>query len=227
MRRILVVVAKSPIAGQVKNHLTPPLDAASAATLHKCFVQDTLDKAAAVPDTELVVAFTPERELAFFREAVPEAGMFIPWPGVDAGDTLAACFQELYGPDRSVVAIGTDAPTMPARTFELAFNALSSGGAQVVFGPASNGGCYLLGTSAPDGSVLEGFNWPSLNPGGEGIDLAAGLGLGWYMLPEWLTVDTPQEMQQLKHAFFESSVESPWAPRTRLYMECLRDAGAI
>lgn len=227
MRRILIVIAKSPVPGWVKRRLTPPLDTASAATLHKCFVLDTLDKAAAVPDTELVVAFTPEREIAFFREAAPGAGMFIPWPEADAGSTLASCFQELCGPDRSVVAIGTDAPTMPARSFELAFNALSSGSAEVVFGPASNGGCYLLGTSAHDGSVLGKFNWPAFNPEGEGVELAAGLGIGWYLLPEMLTVDVPSELMQLKKALFESAGESMWAPRTRLYMECLKDTGAI
>ena len=59
MKNALVVIAKRPLPGQTKTHLTPPLLPVQAAELYECFLRDTLDVARQVPDMTRLIAYAP------------------------------------------------------------------------------------------------------------------------------------------------------------------------
>ena len=201
MRRTIVVMASAPIPGETA--LSPPLDQESAARLHECFLLDTLDRASAVPDTELVVSYAPIGSLGYFREIAPCAERFTLQEGKDIGSRIHHCFEQLLEPERGVAVIGTSVPTLPARSLELAFDALASDQVDVVFGPIRGGGCYLVGAKALHPELIRAVNWAADDPQ-KVVELAAQLGLGWYLLPEWYGVRTPGELAFLERELRKS-----------------------
>ena len=109
--------------------------------------------------------------------SVPDAETFI------CTDDLAGCFERFSEPGRSVVVVTND---IPARYMELAFDALASGQADVVFGPTSDGDYYLIGMNSPHPGLLQNMEWDSPEVLKRSVERAAELGLGWFLLPEWL-----------------------------------------
>lgn len=227
MRRTLVVMAKAPIPGEVKTRLCPPLDPQTAAPLHECFVLDVLEKASAVPDVELVISYTPAGSRTFFQNAAPHAAGFLLQKGRDAGEQMGRCFRRLCQPGRAVVIIGTDCPTLPARGLELAFDALASGGVDFVIGPLSDGGCYLVGMTSLHPELFADMDWNATDVPEKSIEHAAELGLGWYRLPEWYSVERPADLACLKAELLECPVGNSSARRTAAFLKRLAQSGLV
>ncbi len=218
MRRTLVVMAKAPIPGEVKTRLCPPLDGRQCAQLHESFVLDTLEKASAVPDAELVISYAPAGMLSFFREAAPDADGYLLQKGKDLGKRLWHCLERVCEPGRAVVVIGADSPTLPVRCLELAFDALASGRVDVVLGPVSDGGYYLIGMTFPYPELFEGINWSTPEVLDKSIERTAELGLDWYLLPEWYDVDTPADLTRLKKELLSLPAGNRTAHHTREFL---------
>ena len=58
----------------------------------------------------------------------------------------------------AVVLIGADSPTLPVAFFEQAFHQLETG-ADLVLGPATDGGYYLLGCTRQGPPIFTGVAW--------------------------------------------------------------------
>lgn len=142
----LLVIAKEPVPGRVKTRLTPPYTPTQAATLAEASLADTLGAVAATPATRRVLALAgrPGRWLPGGFEVIPQRGA-----GLD--ERLAHAFAEADGP---AVLIGMDTPQVTSRMLARAIQALES--ADAVFGPAADGGWWLLGLRRPDPSLLLG-----------------------------------------------------------------------
>lgn len=223
MRRTLVVMAKAPIPGEVKTRLCPPLGGRQCAQLHECFVLDALEKAAAVPDAELVISYAPAGTLSFFREAAPDARGYLLQKGKDLGKRLWHCLERVCEPGTAVVVMGADSPTLPVRCLELAFDALASGRVDVVFGPAGDGGYYLIGMTFPYPELFEGVNWSTPEVLEKSIERTAELGLDWYLLPEWYDVDTPADLARLKVELLNLPAPNRIARHTREFLAQLSE----
>lgn len=198
-------MAKAPIVGEAGAGLVPALDVRAAARLHESFVLDVLEKAAAVPDSELVVYYTPAEALSYFRDAAPYAGACLPQEGENTSERIRYCFEVLSEPGRSVALIRDDIPTLPAKSLELAFDVLASGEVDVVFGPTTDRIWYLIGTNAPHPELFRDMDWSASGAIEESIERAASLGLGWYLLPEWYAVDRPQNLNRLEDDLLRGS----------------------
>lgn len=221
MRRILAVMADAPIPGEVKTGMCPPLDPVAAARLHECFLLDTLDRGSAVPDTELVVAYQPRGCACYFRDAAPDVGRLIPQAGESLSQRLSAVFDQLCEPGAGVVAVGTDTPTLPVRSLELAFNALAAGSVDLVFGPISGGGCYLIGMTRFHPELFSRIDWSGKDVLRASVELAALMGLGWFLLPEWHDIELPTDLIILRSEL----EEFPSGPRRTRQLFAAPDSG--
>lgn len=220
-------MAEAPIPGRVKKDLTPPLDYQSASRLHECFIMDAAEKGARIPDVDLVVSCAPTGTIPFFRDVVPGAEKYIYQTGKNPSAKLVNLFKALSEPGRAVVAVGVDLPTLPARCLELAFDALDTGSVDVVLGPATGGGCYLVGMTSPVFELLHYVPWGTSESLDGCVDRAAELGLGWYLLPEWRMVKAPADLSILKRELLDGLRNIPLAHHTRAYLACLRDSGKL
>src|SRR5665647_1544176 len=142
MRRVIIVLAKTP--EETTAGLRSIIEAQAASCLHECFLLDTLEKAAAVPDADLVVCSATEDDLTFLQQVSPKWTQYVPGDGRDTAARMAYCIEQVRNTDTAVVTIGADAPTLPARSLELAFDALASEDVDLVLGPCAGGGLYLI-----------------------------------------------------------------------------------
>lgn len=157
----LVIVAKYPEPGVVKTRLAAYIGAQAATRLYGAFLGDLAQRfnAARVRDGyALRWACAPGKQPPeALRAFVGDGGDIFPQRGDDFADRLyaIACDTRAAG-YRRLVIISSDSPHLPAGVVADAFAALDV--ADVVLGPAEDGGYYLIGL--PLYGPEDGFDMP-------------------------------------------------------------------
>jgi glycosyltransferase A (GT-A) superfamily protein (DUF2064 family) len=110
-----------------------------------------------------------------------------------------------------VAAIGSDHPELSREDLEEAFGFLESGDIDVVLGPASDGGYYLVAIrrEALEPRLFEGIPWSTADVLGETLKRCEELGLRAHLLRPSFDVDTPADLERLAAALADGTVESP------------------
>lgn len=205
-RRVLGLFAKRPVPGQVKTRLAAESFPGWAAQVAEACLLDTLDKIAGIAARRLV-AFAPADAEAYFAEVVRGRCELVPQIDGDLGARLAAFFTQLAGGADKIVVLGTDSPSLPVEFIEQAFADLDR--ADVVLGPATDGGYYLLGLKLPSPLGGKGPGVRGLPPIFDGIpwgservlsETVARLDKSWRLalLPPWYDVDTLRDWHMLQ-----------------------------
>ncbi len=192
---VLRIFTKYPQPGSVKTRLIPTLGGEGAAILHRRMVTHTL---------VTVQRFNREgRHLLWVcfdgaTQAEMErwlgAGLhFSPQKQGDLGYRMDAAFREDFaiGARRSVI-IGTDCPGLNSSILHQAFAAL--GHADVVLGPAHDGGYYLVGLRKMIPDLFRGIEWGTSRVLSETLAIADRLGLAVHQLPILHDVDRPEDL---------------------------------
>jgi rSAM/selenodomain-associated transferase 1 len=178
----LLVLAKQPLAGQVKTRLCPPFTAQGAADVAAAALEDTLDVVRAVPVARRVLVLDGE---------YPASGFCLqPQRGGPMAERLAAAFDDC-DPDLPALLIGMDTPQLRPALLAAAVAALQD--APAVFGPASDGGWWALGLQRPDGSLLAGIATSRADTGRQQLARLRDAGLDPCLLPELRDVDTADD----------------------------------
>jgi glycosyltransferase A (GT-A) superfamily protein (DUF2064 family) len=94
-----------------------------------------------------------------------------------------------------MVLVGMDTPQVTPRLLADAAGSLVSGEADAVFGPATDGGFWLLGLCRPDWSLLAGVPMSQPDTGRQQIDRLTSAGLRVAMAPVLTDVDTFREAE--------------------------------
>lgn len=192
----VVVIAKEPVPGRVKTRLTPPFSPAEAATLAE----------AALADTLAAVAMTPVSRRLLALEGT--AGDWLP-PGFDVvrqrggglDERLAAAFADAHATlPLPMVLIGMDTPQVTPELLADAAATLVCGDADAVFGPAADGGFWLLGLRRPDRSLLAGVPMSRPDTGRVQLDRLAEAALRVAAVAELTDVDTVREAELVARA---------------------------
>jgi rSAM/selenodomain-associated transferase 1 len=210
-RAVLGVFAKWPTPGAVKTRLAAETTPAWAASVAAAFLGDTLDRLAGVKARRLI-AYAPESASDAFTELA--AGRYDLWhQGTgDLGERLTRFF--LANGDAGAVVVGSDSPTLPAEVVERAFADLAR--ADVVLGPATDGGYYLLGCRKPIPELFAGITWGGSRVLGQTAARVSDVGLSLSLLPPWYDVDSLADWHMLAGhvAAMRHAGIDPGAPRT-------------
>ena len=204
----LLVFAKAPRPGRVKTRLARDVGPDRAALLYRRMGRAVVD---AVRDGPfgVTICFDPEDAEAEMREWLDEdAGVAAPleWEPQGEGDLGArmerALRRSLSSAER-VCLIGTDAPDVDATLVMDAFDALSH--ADVVLGPATDGGYYLIGVRAPAPSLFRQVPWSTPDVFTCTVERARQAGLTVQTLPELRDVDTVADLAHLPRELLTES----------------------
>ena len=215
-RLALTVMAKRPQAGEVKTRLCPPLTPEEAAKLAGCFLLDKLDQVGRLPGVARFVAFSPPDAEDFFRTRTGEAFSLLPQRGADLGERLADVSDRLLGAGFSAtMIIGTDSPTLPDTVLHEAHEVLGSDRADLVLGPAKDGGYYLIGLRRPSRSLFHEIAWSTDTVLSQTVARAGKVGLRTHLLPAWYDVDVEPDLRRLVRDLADDRTP---APRTRAYL---------
>jgi uncharacterized protein len=187
----VIVIAKEPVPGRVKTRLTPPFSPAEAALLAEAALTDTLAAVAATPVTCRVLALDGRP-----GEWLPDGFGVLPQRGDGLDERLAAAFADAHAAlPLPMVLIGMDTPQVTPELLAEAARALVSDEADAVFGPAADGGFWLLGLRRPDRSLLAGVPMSRPDTGCVQLGRLAEAGLRVAMVPELTDVDTVAEAE--------------------------------
>lgn len=192
-------MAKAPRPGSVKTRLEPLLGREGCASLQAELIEVASGWAAQVAPGQAYVACGPDTAAVdeVGARAAPGAVLFADGEG-DLGDRLAAATARVLaahpGP---LVVVGTDMPLLRKADAGAAERALDQG-ADVVFGPAIDGGYWLVGLAAPLPALFElGEEWGGPRVLERSQALAAGLGARTGLLEERRDLDDPADAHAL------------------------------
>lgn len=156
----LLVFAKAPRPGAVKTRLAAAVGPDAAAEAYRRMGRMIAVQLADAP-AEMTVCFDPpgtEAEMRRWLDPLPRR--YLPQGHGDLGERMARLVRRaLTGPDRAdrAVVVGTDAPTVDGAVATRALNALDS--ADIVLGPSTDGGYYLIGLNAPCPDLFRSIPW--------------------------------------------------------------------
>lgn len=161
----LVVFLKQPRFGAVKTRLARDIGALAAWRFYRAEAARTI-RGLADPRWDLVLAVTPDRAPA---TRVWRSGRAI---GQGRGDLGARMFRALAAAPPTVL-VGSDIPGLEKRHVEAAFRALAAG-ADLVFGPAADGGFWLVAVRRrPPRGLFEGARWSTAHALADALARAA------------------------------------------------------
>lgn len=181
----VVVLAKHPAPGRVKTRLAGAVGPGAACALYRAFVRDLARR---LRGTGLPVwwAFTPGSapfaRLVRSRRCFPQRGRDL---GARIHHALAAVRARTRGP---VLAIGADAPHVALAELGRGARALA-GGADVVLGPARDGGYWLIGVRVPRPALFADVAWSTPRVAAETRRRCRTLGLSCVELATAFDVD--------------------------------------
>lgn len=159
-RRRLILFARFPVAGKVKTRLIPALGAEGAAALHRRLVLRSLRTAHALCQSQGV-----ELEIRFAGDDAKEMQHWLgdgwlcrPQCEGDLGQRMAGAFADGFSEGSlATVIIGSDCPSLTPEILAAAFESLKT--SPVVFGPATDGGYYLIGLTKLVPELFQRIAW--------------------------------------------------------------------
>jgi rSAM/selenodomain-associated transferase 1 len=197
----LLVIAKEPVPGRVKTRLTPPFTPEQAAGLARAALADTLAAAGASAAARLVIALEGEP-----GDWLPAGVPVLAQRGGGLDERITAAMDDAYaGLALPVVLIGMDTPQVTPALLAAALGPLTDGTADATFGPAADGGFWLLGLRRPDPRLVLGVPMSTAGTGAAQLARLIAAGLRVHQLPTLLDFDTAADAYAVARL----------APRTR------------
>jgi uncharacterized protein len=194
-KMLLVVVAKEPVAGQVKTRLSPALTPEEAAALYQCMIADRLQEVGELEGIDLAIAFTPAHAREAFVPLTRHGHSLFAQRGNDLGERLHNIFVDAFAADYQAVSIiDSDSPDLPRTMVRESFRLLLSQGSEVVFGPCRDGGYYLVGMREPHPELFENIPWSTASVLAASLEKAGKTGLKTELLSCWNDLDTYEDL---------------------------------
>ena len=182
----LIVLAKPCVPGRVKTRLHPPLTLVEAARVAEASLADTLAQADGAGFTRRVLCFDGDREQAPQSVREDPTWEVLRQSGGPLDARIAAAFDACS--DGPAVLIGMDTPQLDAALLDRL--ARKPWPADAVFGPAVDGGFWLLGLSRPDGDLVRGVPMSRDDTGARQRERLVAAGLRVHELPKLCDIDT-------------------------------------
>jgi uncharacterized protein len=198
----LIIFTRYPEPGKAKTRLIPVLGAVGAANLHRQMTENTINKVKALQSFRPVsveVYFAGNNQL-LMQNWLGSDIVYQPQSEGDLGCRMAEAFRAAFtsGMD-SVIIIGTDCPDLDAQLMGEAFQKLASH--ELVLGPATDGGYYLIGLRRLIGELFTGINWGTSEVLQQTVEIAERMGIAIASLPPLSDIDRPEDLSILDFKF--------------------------
>ena len=192
-RQTVVIFAKAPVPGRVKTRLAADLGATRATEIYRELGRRTVEALRSGPWVTTVHVDPPDADS--IADVTTWLGPDVRYEGQSSGDLgermRSAIDDELGGAD-AVCVVGTDLPELEASTLRRAFDALDTH--DVVIGPATDGGYYLIGMSRARPELFEGIPWSTARVLELTLQRAEAAGLSVSVLEPRTDVDTVDDV---------------------------------
>jgi uncharacterized protein len=152
---LLIIFAKNPVLGRCKTRLAKGIGTENALAVYRILLQHTskitrnlkVDKKVFYTD---FIDHEDNWDSTIYKKELQRPG--------DLGQKMQAAFEAGFNEGyQKIVLIGTDLITLEASDIQKAFEALNSNTA--VFGPAQDGGYYLIGLAQMKPELFKNIPW--------------------------------------------------------------------
>lgn len=151
--KLLLVFAKNPVPGKVKTRLAREIGDTLALDVYKYLLNSTENACTHLNNTARYLYFSDYLEHKTWRGA----NQFIQ-NGNNLGERMSNAFKKGFSDGYNrIVCIGTDLPDFSADLIDEAMEKLQKN--DLVFGPATDGGYYLIGMKELHPYVFENKDW--------------------------------------------------------------------
>lgn len=199
MKKGLIIFAREPLPGMVKTRLAATIGDQAAAQLYETMLQDVLATSRQLKDIETFVYWACE-DSSLSRLADTYNCCARCQCSGDLGQRMQGAFEEMFSHGFDVCCIvGSDAPDLPTAYIRNAFQLLAEQHHDVVLGPCSDGGYYLLGMKQAYPHLFRNIHWSSADVLQESLAAAQNGGQATALLPEWQDIDTFEDLQAFQH----------------------------
>ena len=198
----LLIFAREPVLGRVKTRLAADIGPAAAlATYRELLALTAAAVAAARVPATVWLAEAPASPASPNQPRPEWPGL--PWrpqpPAGSLGARMRHAFAEAFAAGAGrVVIIGTDCPGLTAAVLRQAFDQLATH--DLVAGPATDGGYYLLGMSELHSDLFTNKQWSTATVLADTLADAARLGLRVAQLPTLADVDSGRDLAAWRSA---------------------------
>ncbi len=152
-KNLLIVFAKNKSLGKVKTRLAKTIGPEGALAVYTKLYDITRIQSLGVRHTDIQIYFSEK----LVNEDWGNGKKFVQ-KGNDLGEKMKNAFETAFSANyKNVICIGADLPDINSELIESAFNHLNSN--DFVFGPAEDGGYYLVGTSQKQLYIFENKPW--------------------------------------------------------------------
>ncbi len=206
------IFAKEPVAGRVKTRLATTLGDQAAAELYRAFLRDLTERFRDTADVRWI-GFTPNSDAALMslRDLAGETYRYWPQPERDLGQRIAGFFAHATEHGAlGTVLIGSDSPNLPLFLIEQAYTALEH--TDIVLGPATDGGYYLIGAKRFSEEVLKEVRWSTPHTLLDTVRGVQSLGMTLSLLPPWYDIDTADDLTTLSGHYAALRMADPAQP---------------
>jgi rSAM/selenodomain-associated transferase 1 len=153
----VAVMSRIP-SNEGKSRLSAVLTPAQREELQWAFLLETLDTVRLLPQYKCYLATTPAGDINKLAEVTETGAEVIPQPEGSLGQRMQSIAGQLFSRSHSpVVMIGTDTPALSPSNLIEALQLLNH--SDLVFGPAFDGGYYLIGMCSPVDVVFADIDW--------------------------------------------------------------------
>ncbi len=215
MKEITVVIfAKAPRAGEVKTRLIPALGPDGAAMLARSLLRHTIEQAIAADVGTVELCRTPDDERTWAEIAVPSIVAQSTQGAGDLGERLARASKRVIDAGSAVVLIGTDCPSLDARTLQSLASSLEEADAAIA--PAVDGGYVALALKRYHPRLFESMDWSTSTVAAETLRRLGELGWTTRRLAAMHDIDEPKDLKWLPPEWPEArfSPETPSSLQT-------------
>ena len=195
--RAIIIFQKNAVLGKVKTRLAASTGNEKALEIYQFLTKHTHQ------ELDAVVA----DKFLFFSDHLESPSelhgyKFYVQQGKDLGERMYNAFKTVFKLGyHSVIIVGTDCYEMRSKHVNEAFSLLDQ--SPYVFGPALDGGYYLLGTTRPDPSVFIGKKWSHSNVLKEAKDSVLQLDLKFTCIESLSDIDNIYDLGPLKTKFLD------------------------
>jgi rSAM/selenodomain-associated transferase 1 len=190
--RALIIFAKSPLGADVKTRLSDHLPDEERLGLYVSLLTSTIEKLKDIPEVDTLIAYSPPEDRDYFTGFGPET---FPQSGEDIGErmynALEKVLKEGYG---KAVLVGVDIPGLSPSIVLRAFELLKD--SALVFGPARDGGYYLVGTKEPVREIFQEIPWSTSHTLEETLKKASKLGFSTALTEKLSDIDTKEDLKR-------------------------------
>ena len=191
----LLIFAKSPIAGKCKTRLIPFLSAEQACDVYKELITHCLNNLKSLNNIDINIYCHPDTTHPFLQNlSQTYTATLVKQQGDNLGQRMFNAIKTSLKTYDKCVLIGTDCPTLDSTYINNAFTQLNS--ANLVLGPAEDGGYGLIGANKIEASLFENIIWGTASVLKQSLKNIKMAKYTHHLLPSCWDIDTPDDFKR-------------------------------